>query len=115
MTKHELGQKHFCTNCGAKFYDLMRSPATCPKCETVVEMVEKARPTRAAAKPKPKPAKTEPVVKDDAKELAEVGDNLDTDVADDDESSDDMIEDVSELGEDEADMAGVVSGDDETT
>ena len=41
MTKHELGQKHFCTNCGAKFYDLTRSPPTCPKCETVVEVVER--------------------------------------------------------------------------
>ena len=44
MTKHELGQKHFCTNCGAKFYDLTKSPPTCPKCETVVEPVERPRP-----------------------------------------------------------------------
>lgn len=113
MTKHELGQKHFCTNCGAKFYDLTQSPPTCPKCETVVEPVERPRPTRSSAKSKPKPVKPKPVVEDETKVLAETDDEADTN--DDDAATDDVIEDVSELGEDEADMAGVVSGDDETT
>jgi uncharacterized protein (TIGR02300 family) len=30
----ELGQKQVCPNCQAKFYDLGRRPAHCPKCET---------------------------------------------------------------------------------
>ena len=121
MTKHELGQKHFCTNCGAKFYDLTRSPPTCPKCETVVEPVERARPTRSPAKAKAKPAKVEPVAKEEAKQPAETDEDVSVDVdvdvesSDDDDAADDVIEDVSELGEDEADMAGVVSADDETT
>ncbi len=115
MTKHELGQKHFCTNCGAKFYDLTRSPPTCPKCETVAEPVERPRPTRSPAKSKPKPAKVAPVVEHETKLLAESGDGADADASDDEDASDDVIEDVSELGEDEADLAGVVSGDDETT
>ncbi len=30
----ELGQKQVCPNCQAKFYDLGRRPAHCPKCDT---------------------------------------------------------------------------------
>ena len=115
MTKHDLGLKHLCTNCGAKFYDLTRRPPTCPKCETVVEPIERPRTTRAAARAKPKPAKLKPVADDETKALPEAGDAADADASDDDDAGEKAIEDVSELGEDEADMAGVVSGDDETT
>ena len=34
MAKPELGQKQVCPNCQAKFYDLGRRPAHCPKCAT---------------------------------------------------------------------------------
>lgn len=30
-----LGVKHACASCAVKFYDLGRSPATCPVCGTV--------------------------------------------------------------------------------
>ncbi len=33
MDKEKLGTKQTCPNCGAKFYDLTREPAECPKCE----------------------------------------------------------------------------------
>ncbi|MEQ1930588.1 MAG: TIGR02300 family protein [Parvularculaceae bacterium] len=33
MTKPELGIKRDCPSCGARFYDLCKSPAHCPKCE----------------------------------------------------------------------------------
>jgi uncharacterized protein (TIGR02300 family) len=36
MTKPELGTKRLCTSCGARFYDLLHSPITCPKCGTVL-------------------------------------------------------------------------------
>jgi hypothetical protein len=56
MTKPELGTKRLCARCGAKFYDLHHSQVTCPKCETVFEVVqvssrwrsEAARPPSAA-------------------------------------------------------------------
>lgn len=32
MTKPELGVKRDCPSCGARFYDLNRAPAHCPKC-----------------------------------------------------------------------------------
>ncbi len=34
MIKPELGNKRVCVSCGAKFYDLGRTPAVCPKCDT---------------------------------------------------------------------------------
>lgn len=34
MANPELGAKQLCPNCQAKFYDLNRRPARCPKCET---------------------------------------------------------------------------------
>jgi uncharacterized protein (TIGR02300 family) len=36
MTKPELGTKRLCAKCGARFYDLLHSPITCPKCATVL-------------------------------------------------------------------------------
>lgn len=32
MAKTDLGDKQTCPNCGAKFYDLRKRPAVCPKC-----------------------------------------------------------------------------------
>jgi len=34
MAKPELGLKRVCVNCAARFYDLLRAPAICPKCAT---------------------------------------------------------------------------------
>ena len=34
MAKPEWGAKHTCQHCGAKYYDLQRSPVVCPKCGT---------------------------------------------------------------------------------
>ena len=34
MPKPEFGKKVICNNCGVKFYDLNRKPATCPSCGT---------------------------------------------------------------------------------
>lgn len=33
LVKEKLGIKQICPNCEAKFYDLGRNPAVCPKCE----------------------------------------------------------------------------------
>ena len=39
VAKPELGIKRTCSGCGAKFYDLHKSPIICPKCETVLAPV----------------------------------------------------------------------------
>jgi uncharacterized protein (TIGR02300 family) len=55
VAKPELGTKRLCGSCGAKFYDLSKSPIVCPKCGTIFEVVvpvSRAKPdavARAAA------------------------------------------------------------------
>jgi uncharacterized protein (TIGR02300 family) len=106
VTKPELGTKRQCQSCGARYYDLNKDPITCPKCSTVfvVETVSRRRPrpdsNGAAAKPaRPKPAEVvEDVVPDSEADPAVAGE----------EAEEEFIEDASELGEDESDVADVV-------
>ena len=53
LAKPELGEKQICPSCGAKFYDLTRRPARCPKCATEFDPEEvvktrRSRPRSAA-------------------------------------------------------------------
>jgi uncharacterized protein (TIGR02300 family) len=51
LAKPDLGTKRLCGNCGAKFYDLNKTPIVCPKCETVfvvAPVTSRARPAEAA-------------------------------------------------------------------
>ena len=43
MARPELGLKRQCMSCGAKFYDLARDPAVCPKCGAVYQAVATSR------------------------------------------------------------------------
>ena len=52
MAKPDLGTKRLCSGCGAKFYDLSKTPIVCPKCETVFVVApvsSRSRPEPAAA------------------------------------------------------------------
>ena len=54
MAKPELGTKRLCPHCGAKFYDLSKSPIVCPKCGSVVEILvasPRGRPDAGARAP----------------------------------------------------------------
>jgi uncharacterized protein (TIGR02300 family) len=53
MTKPQLGTKHLCAHCGAKFYDLHRSPITCPKCGTIFDVVQVGSRSRTEARVEP--------------------------------------------------------------
>lgn len=57
MSKPELGTKRDCPECGARFYDLHKEPAHCPKChhEFIPEALLKPRKTRAEEEQAPKP------------------------------------------------------------
>ncbi len=46
MVKPELGTKRVCVSCSTRFYDLLKSPAVCPKCGTE-QPVEVPRPRRS--------------------------------------------------------------------
>lgn len=50
MANPELGAKQICPNCQAKFYDLNRRPATCPKCATAFDPEEAVRSRRMKAR-----------------------------------------------------------------
>ena len=82
MADPKLGTKRQCPNCAARFYDLNKKPAECPKCETVFEpeVILKPRKPRAAEK---------------AKEVARPAAvaEAETDDEDEDESEEDEAED----------------------
>ena len=59
MAKPDLGTKRQCANCGAKFYDLSKTPIVCPKCETVFVA---AAPTARARPEVVRPVAAEPEV-----------------------------------------------------
>lgn len=132
MTKPELGVKRDCPNCGARFYDLNKEPAHCPKCdhefipeallkprrqrveegeeettgkpaaETSLEAAEKER---KGPESKRKPALDEDGADadDDAEDLSDIED-IDIDIDDDDT----LLED----DEDDDDVGSIVSGSD---
>jgi len=54
VAKTDLGTKRHCPNCGAKYYDLNKVPAICPKCGTPFEVTStaKTRPAEAVEEPK---------------------------------------------------------------
>lgn len=114
MAKPEWGAKRSCTGCGARFYDLHRDPITCPKCgaafkpETVVKP-RRGRATAAAAETKvaEKAVAKLPVDKTIAPKKLEVEEE---EPERGETEKEDLIEDASELGEDEDDMAEVIEG-----
>jgi uncharacterized protein (TIGR02300 family) len=50
LANPELGAKQICPSCGAKFYDLTRRPAVCPKCQTAFDPEEAVRSRRVRAR-----------------------------------------------------------------
>jgi uncharacterized protein (TIGR02300 family) len=95
MAKPELGTKRQCVSCGARFYDLTKAPAVCPKCGTE-QPPEQPRPRRTGGNvaeekrvKKPVPVADDPEVEVDAA----------------DEAEEDVLEDTSDL-EDDADPLG---------
>ncbi|MSO69282.1 MAG: TIGR02300 family protein [Alphaproteobacteria bacterium] len=113
MVKAEWGVKRTCQSCSAKFYDMRREPVLCPKCGVVQDLEAVTRPRRSRAAPvaaEPKPPK--PVPKrptSDEEALVEASD-LEVEVDKDDDEEEEVIEDASELGEDEDDVAEVIPG-----
>lgn len=57
MVKAELGTKRSCPSCATRFYDLMKSPITCPKCGAtfMAEVILPSKGESPQAAPKPRP------------------------------------------------------------
>ena len=56
MSRTEWGIKRRCASCEAMFYDMLRFPIRCPKCDAVfrADAPPPRRSSKAAAKPAPK-------------------------------------------------------------
>ena len=92
MPKPELGSKRVCVACGARFYDLQKTPAVCPKCGTE-QPADVPRPRRGGGN----------VTEDKRPKKPPIADDTDVEVeAVEDEAEEDVIEDASDL-EDDAD------------
>ncbi len=92
MAKPELGIKRVCVSCGARFYDLTKVPAVCPKCGTE-QPLDQPRSRRPVGN----------VTEDKRPKKAAVTDDPDVEVeAAEDESEEGVLEDASDL-EDDAD------------
>jgi uncharacterized protein (TIGR02300 family) len=123
MSKPARGSKRVCPSCGARFYDLNRSPITCPVCQTVFQTTPSRR-ERAAPVEVRKEEEEEvdtPVMKgvevislEDA-EAPDVADEEDIDLGEDAadipataDDDDTFLEEEEEDGE--ADVTGIVGG-----
>jgi uncharacterized protein (TIGR02300 family) len=71
MSKPARGTKRVCPSCGARFYDLNRSPITCPVCQAIYQVTPPASRRGERAQPAP-PKVVEPEVEAPAPESADV-------------------------------------------
>jgi uncharacterized protein (TIGR02300 family) len=106
----EFGIKRACQNCGAKFFDLRKKVPICPKCGTEFVAV-KTRTRKTVSKQEKEVAVVPDTPADDKTDsedevLDEIGAELEVEVDDDEE--DNLIEDTSDIGDDEDDMAGII-------
>ncbi|MEM8772609.1 MAG: TIGR02300 family protein [Pseudomonadota bacterium] len=122
MSKPELGVKRDCPECGARFYDLNKDPAHCPKCEHefVPESILKPRKTRAEeesdGKPKDEAEKPEQETSlesaDEEKKAAPSKRAAALDEENDDEDDDD--DELANLGDIDVDLDDDDEDDDNT-
>jgi uncharacterized protein (TIGR02300 family) len=134
LAKPEWGTKRICHSCGRRFYDLLRHPIVCPNCgsEFDAEALLRTRRSRSvvserepavveAAPPEPEAPEVEVEVEVEIEvEVAAVEESANAEdgenavvgekagKAKEGEEEEDVIEDASELGEDEDDMAEVI-------
>ena len=127
MSKPELGVKRDCPECGARFYDLNKEPAHCPKCdhEFVPEALLKPRKSpkeEAEAQEKEEEKKPEQETSlesaDKERKAAESKKraSLDDDDNDDDDDDDELadIEDIDvDLEDDDEDDDSLLDDDDD--
>ena len=129
MSKPARGTKRVCPSCGARFYDLNRTPITCPVCQAAYQLpaAPSRRSERASAagarkvepvvvRPVPptvevisleevEEAGAEPVIAED-EEIVDLGDDAPEIPPGDDDNA--FLE---EEEEGEADVSGIVGGD----
>ncbi|MBV68969.1 MAG: TIGR02300 family protein [Pelagibacterales bacterium] len=89
MNNSIKGEKHHCSNCGAKFFDLNKQPIICPKCNT--EVIDKSA------------VKTKPIISNPEIEKSIVNNNEDIDAIESEDIENDNLE------EDEDDTSTIIN------
>tara|TARA_B100001989_G_C24535755_1_gene464276 strand:- start:52 stop:330 length:279 start_codon:yes stop_codon:yes gene_type:complete len=89
MNNSIKGEKHHCSNCGAKFFDLNKQPIICPKCNT--EVIDKSV------------VKTKPIISNPEIEKSIVNNNEDIDAIESEDIENDNLE------EDEDDTSTIIN------
>ena len=117
MAKPEWGTKRICPSCGTRYYDLLREPVICPKCSTPYDPEAFLKSRRARPIP-PVEKEIEPVgageldadLETEEAEVVEEEEEQEEGVPleEAEEEDEELLEDASELGEDEDDMAEVI-------
>jgi uncharacterized protein (TIGR02300 family) len=118
VAKPELGSKRLCASCAAKFYDLNKTPITCPKCGTLFGVV----PETPRARFDKRAAAREPEVEAEEVEEAELISLEEADAEaqgkqDEDEEADEAIEDdaedpiIEQEEEEDTDVSEIIGGD----
>ena len=117
MTKPNLGKKRTCQSCEARFFDLNKNPAVCPKCGEKYKIpVTKAKKTSPSdPKSNDVSAEVDPLAKDskiedfntelDDSDLEDDNDELEAELEDD--LDDSLMENTSELDEDNDELSEV--------
>jgi len=100
--KVDLGMKLTCESCGGRFYDLGKSPAICPKCGAQNQRPQVFRSRR------PSDDRNEKRAAAAAAAAAAAQKKSDEPVEAEDDEEEDVIEDTSDLGEDEDEVEVVV-------
>ena len=118
VTNSNLGKKRTCQSCEARFFDLNKNPAICPKCGDK-NKISITKPRRASS-PEPKAngantTKAEGLAEDTNSEGIETkledseseneADELEAEL--DDSLDDSLMENTSELGEDSDELSAV--------
>lgn len=108
LARTDLGEKQICPSCGARFYDLSKRPAVCPKCTTAFDPAEDAvrtRRTRSRVSP------NDPIYKDDEDEVdakkKKGGDD------DEDEDEEEGAEETAALDSEDAAVEPITDDDDD--
>ncbi len=109
MAKPKWGTKRMCPSCGVRFYDMKRNPVTCPSCDSDVSIEPLLKPRKStSSKEAPAPVKAEPEVVvattgEAAEEIVDEAAGIEDvdDIDDDDDDDDALIEDTSDLEEED--------------
>ena len=96
MAKPEWGTKRLCQSCGAKFYDMARSPIVCPKCGATFDVDAAVKLKRGRTPPQEPKPKEAPTVEETDAATEEEAPDLDAGETDDE----DILENTDDLEED---------------